>query len=144
MPSSKKRKACKENWVRNVRKSNKNKGLPYQTTSGQNIPAKQIGEPCNSNCIYECSAKFSTEKRESIFTSFYELGDKNKQWDFFNRHDISVAKKTYRPNSNRTCTKHYFLPQSNDPLLSPSTLANTHNWVETAEKKLRRTDAISL
>jgi hypothetical protein len=92
---SQKRRREKENWERNVRKACVNKGLAYQHRNGQNVPAKQVGPPCNENCYHKCTTKFSPEKQEKIFGSFYELRDKLKQWDFISRHLISVDKRAF-------------------------------------------------
>jgi hypothetical protein len=150
---TKKRKLSKATWKRNVIKEKLNKGLSYTAISGHNVEAKEIKEPCSEKCFHKCIDKIPDENRRKIFDSFYQLGDKNKQWDFINRNVTSVDKLVTRTNSRRSCTKHYYLPVHRDPLLSPdrvrvcqkfflNTLSINTSWIKTVDEKVCRTNAI--
>jgi hypothetical protein len=151
--ASKKRKKETQHWKRVVLKDRLNKGLEYISSKGQKIAAKTMKEPCGSSCRFKCSEKFTKEVRQNIFNSFYELGDKTRQWDFIARHVVTVDKKTTTVGSSRrTCSKNYFLTIQ-EPLQSPrlvqvcqklffNTLVITAQWVRTAEAKLGRSPAI--
>jgi hypothetical protein len=93
--ASKKRKKETQYWKRVVLKDRLNKSLEYISSKGQKIAAKTMKEPCGSSCRFKCSEKFTKEVRQNIFNSFYELGDKTRQWDFIARHVVTVEKKNY-------------------------------------------------
>lgn len=44
------KKRCSTSWKKNVRKNNKNSGLPYINTNGNHVPGRFLGEPCNHSC----------------------------------------------------------------------------------------------
>jgi hypothetical protein len=116
---SKKRKPNPETRKRNVTKDQLNKGLAYNSTLGIEMPAKSKKEPCSLNCMQRCREKISEDQRQTIFNSFYEHGNKTRQWDYIARYVESWATVIRREHSKRMVTKNFFLSILLDPLGTP-------------------------
>lgn len=62
--SSRKRKRNTENWKRNIRKSLRNKGKEYLSTTGKTVAARKVqGHNC-TRCRFKCGDKFTEKQRE--------------------------------------------------------------------------------
>lgn len=70
----------------------KNLGQEYKTKKGSIVSAKVIRPPCN--CKYKCYEKLNETTREIIFSKFWNLGNRSKQWSF-------VTKLTKKMKKNR-------------------------------------------
>lgn len=109
----KKRLLHKERWGVIQRKQNKNEGKAYRTKKGKQVAEKALGQPCESKCRYKCTENFDLNQRESIFKTFWKLGDRNKHWEFV----IKYTKKISKGRKTTEITKHkreytyvYYLP----------------------------------
>lgn len=60
----------------------KNLGEEYKPKRGRIIVRRQLKPGCAASCKLSCNRKFSDEDRESIFHTFWSLGDNQRQWDF--------------------------------------------------------------
>lgn len=61
----------------------------------QNEEEKKMGKPCDTACRLKCSQNFSIRKRLQIFKDFWELGDRNKQWEFLLQHTRKMHKNRH-------------------------------------------------
>lgn len=98
-PSKKglKRKACPENWRRNVQKRLRNQGKAYEMKSKFNKEREErkMKPACDEKCRLKCSNKFTEEERNWIFTSYWNLSDITKQREFI-RNSIQEVQTRYR------------------------------------------------
>ena len=109
----KKRLVHKENWVVNKRKTSKNLGKSFINHKGKQIQEKQLKESCNEKYRIKCFSKFSERQRKTIFKRFWNLGDRQKQWQFVIMYTQKVPKRrqtTEVTKHDRKNTFHYFLP----------------------------------
>ena len=92
-----KRKACPENWRRDVQKRLRNQGKAYAMKSKfrKEREERKLKRPCNEKCRLKCSSKFMEEERRSIFTSYWNLSDITKQREFI-RNSIEEVQTRYR------------------------------------------------
>lgn len=65
-------------WVKAKLKEAVNFGLAYVNSSGKNIPAKKLKNPCS--CKKRCYLKVTEDQRQALFEKFYKLGRKDLQW----------------------------------------------------------------
>ncbi|CAG9836611.1 unnamed protein product [Diabrotica balteata] len=63
---SRKKKACADQWKRNVRKCLRNSGQKYTNVNGNFIQARSLGPSCNP-CKRKCDEKFTIQERTQIF-----------------------------------------------------------------------------
>lgn len=111
----KKRLKHQENWVVNKRKFAKNQGKSFINARGKEVPAKGLKEPCNEKCRLKCSSKFDENQRNKIFQKFWDLGDRQRQWEFVIRFTKKIPKRrqtTETTKHDRKNTFFYFLPDS--------------------------------
>ncbi|XP_072400529.1 uncharacterized protein [Diabrotica undecimpunctata] len=74
---SKKRSREPNMWKRNQRKLRRSKGEEYINVKGNIVERRSRGGPCQ--CRFKCFEGISEETLDKIFTSFYEIGDKEQQ-----------------------------------------------------------------
>lgn len=128
----------------------KNSGKSYEgVRSKKTFDAKTIGPPCK--CNKKCAEKFTTEQRESIFQTFYQLGNHEHQWQYIVRHTdvIPVKRITLDRKNNRTQTIKYSFPSDglNDNInvcktYFLNTLKISEQTVYTALEKIKRDESL--
>lgn len=91
--NSRKRKRQPELWERNIKKTQKNMGKSYVTSSGKEMPAKSLGPTCGEKCRLKCAEKISGDERMLIFEQFWSLKDVNLQREFVLRCTEVVSPK---------------------------------------------------
>lgn len=113
MDIGKKRLSHKENWSVVQRKKKKNEGKAFTNNKGKQIAEKKLGDSCGRKCRYKCTENFELKQRETIFSKFWELGDRNKHWEFV----IKYTKKIPKGRNTTDVVKHkreytyvYYLP----------------------------------
>ena len=109
--SSRKRKSTPALWKRNVRKRNTNYGKEYTNEKGKDIPARCMKAIDCSKCRFKCSAKIDEETRQSIFTSYWDLGNYERQRHFICQNSVTVKPQRRRQNvknMRHASHQHYF------------------------------------
>ncbi|XP_063604156.1 uncharacterized protein LOC134779803 isoform X1 [Penaeus indicus] len=108
---SKQEHSGQEQWKKNIRKKMKNLGKSYTTQNGKKVGAK-VFKSINQCCYQQCFKNLSLMDQENIFTSFWNMGNWNKQTKFIWEHtEIKTkARKTLDRSSRRVHTRHFFLP----------------------------------
>lgn len=79
---SRKRQRNMNEWKQVISKRLKNSGQEYTTKRGKIVAAKSILPPCPDKCRLSCSTKVSSEDRNTMFQSYWELGTHMRQRDF--------------------------------------------------------------
>ncbi|KAK7474659.1 hypothetical protein BaRGS_00034083 [Batillaria attramentaria] len=100
-----KRVAHPENWKRNVRKQLKLSGQQYTSSRGKTIQAKRLKVVDCSKCKLKCTEKISHEERETVFQTFYDLQNYERQKDFVCRHVEEKRTRTYLDESDQPVQK---------------------------------------
>lgn len=113
---TKKRQRNVEQWIDVRRKLLTNSGKEYISKAGKRVPAKTMKEPCHSGCKLKCSTIFSEKNRKEIFSQFWQLADRPRQWEYINKFTRKVQTKRTKTDgsSKRTCTVKYYLPLFSD------------------------------
>lgn len=76
------RRRSEESWARNVRHSSRVTGASYTSSSGKEVPARQLQErSCRFNCPNGCWAWSETD-RQLVMDNFYAIGSEDKQRQF--------------------------------------------------------------
>ncbi|XP_047521302.1 uncharacterized protein LOC125060441 [Pieris napi] len=97
-------------WIDTKRKNLRNMGKEYMSRNGKIQAKRKMGPPCQ--CRKKCFDKLSEGKRQKIFKSFWNLGNREKQWMFI----ASLVKKQNKrrvytdTTSRRKYTLKYSLP----------------------------------
>ncbi|XP_027234082.2 uncharacterized protein [Penaeus vannamei] len=109
--TSKQETAGREQWKKNIRKKMKNLGKSYITQNGKKVDDK-VFKSISQCCCQQCFKNLSLKDQENIFTSFWSMGNWNKQTKFIWEHtEIKTkARKTLDRSSRRVHTRHFFLP----------------------------------
>ncbi|XP_063591931.1 uncharacterized protein LOC134769019 [Penaeus indicus] len=93
-----KRKKQLEKWGRHLHKKLRNEGKRYvmHTKDRKEREERKVKPPCKEKCRLKCSMKFTEEQRMSIFASYWELGDIDRQRQFIaNSIDEIVPRYRY-------------------------------------------------
>ncbi|XP_073969707.1 uncharacterized protein [Rhodnius prolixus] len=92
-----KRKRNVDQWKRNVLKKARNSGEAYQTHSqSKSIRGpRKLKPPCGQHCKLKCSTKFTAEERMQLFSTYWALGDLNKQRDYI-KNSMETIMPRYR------------------------------------------------
>ena len=81
-----KRIAQKKQWKSQIRKENRARGKAYVGKLGRSYTERSV-QPVNcSKCRQKCSEKIEEEQRQTIFETYWELGDYSKQRHFICTH----------------------------------------------------------
>lgn len=70
---------------KNVRKVNRQHGLPYKTAAGKHIPGKLLStKVCNDKCKEKCNENFNYDLRLSIFNKYWKINtlEEKRQYIF--------------------------------------------------------------
>ena len=105
-----KRKRNEENWKRNIHKRQRNTGKSYVSRTGKIRSARTLKRGCAHTCRYKCKSKFSESERQSIFHSYWQLGDVDKQRQFIAKY-ATIKIKSKNGGGKRKWTVTYTLPQ---------------------------------
>ncbi|XP_047035469.1 uncharacterized protein LOC124641446 [Helicoverpa zea] len=140
----KKRLVHKELWCVVQRKKLKNEGKSYINKKGKQIEEKVLGQPCGKKCRYKCTENYDVKQREAIFSKFWNLGDRNRQWEFV----IKYTKKINKGRKTTEIVKHkreytyvYYLPTTEKETkrvckqMFLSTISSGERIITTAWKK---------
>ena len=79
--TSRKRIANQKQWKKNVRKRLRLGGKEYTSSEGKIKPARQMKSGCGK-CRFKCSTNISEEERQTIFSSYWDLSNYERQRDF--------------------------------------------------------------
>lgn len=148
----KRRKRCKENWIDVKRKAAVNTGQEYVSRNGKIRHKRVMGPICKSTCKLKCFEFFNESARKNIHSSFWQLADHTKQWEFINKFTQKLNKRrsTTESVSRRQFTIQYFLPTPAETQNQPfeprrvclkaflNTLSITDQFVRTAHQKLNQ------
>lgn len=98
---------------KNVRKVNRQHGLPYKTTAGKHIPGKLLStKVCNDKCKKKCNENFNYDLRLSIFNKYWKINtlEQKRQYIFsLIKSGPTKHKQMPNPNSRRKfCRKYFF------------------------------------
>ncbi|CAK1592965.1 unnamed protein product [Parnassius mnemosyne] len=148
---SRKRQRNMSEWKQVISKRFKNSGLEYITKKGKVVAAKSILPPCTNKCRLSCSTKVSSEKRNIIFKSYWELGTHQRQRDFLAScvKKIHPATRRVTVTVNSTCkepkkpnSSFYFIVDGKEVRVCRTFLLNT---LVIGEKTLRNViDSVSI
>ncbi|MEW8546092.1 MAG: OTU domain-containing protein, partial [Candidatus Thiodiazotropha sp.] len=91
-----------EKWKANVRKEKRMKGVAYENVHGKLILGREV-KPINcSNCRFKCSLNITTDHRQSIFETYWGLGNYDGQRNFICQHvDQFEPERVARSKSRR-------------------------------------------
>ena len=112
---SRKRKRDPVGWSRSMRKQRRNRGEEYESSKGHRVPRKSP-KKSNCKCYFGCSENFSEQERELICSTYWALGDYDRQRDFI-RNNTIVTEKARKTTHNESARKHtytYFLKKNNN------------------------------
>jgi hypothetical protein len=99
-----------ENWLCNVRKTLRNSGQTYLSSTGKVMEARKMRESCGNTCRNKCITKITESDRKRAFDTFWGLGDVVKQRKWIYEHILSAEPKRRRTESStRTVTLHFHL-----------------------------------
>ncbi|CAB3250328.1 unnamed protein product [Arctia plantaginis] len=75
-----------DEWKDIKRKRLKNLGKAYLSRNGVLRDGKILKPPHPITCRLKCYQKFNAQDRNRIFTSFWQIGDHCRQWDYIVNH----------------------------------------------------------
>lgn len=100
-----------------LKKKMKNTGQSYIGSTGKEVKARKLQEPCGSKCRLKCLEKILQDDRESLFKQFWGIGGINKQRKYIICHVKSVcpkyAYKKVNPTRDRSENKAYHFQTEN-------------------------------
>jgi len=70
-----------------------NAGMKHISSKGKTVPERTMKGPCK--CRMKCYERIPEETRISIFRSYWELGDINRQRDYILQQVSQAKKKTF-------------------------------------------------
>lgn len=103
-------------WIDVKSKCQLNKGEEHLNRKGQNKDAKKIGPPCSEKCRMKCFDKLINTDRKTIFESYWEIGDHDRQREFLARYVriVQIKQSIVSPSqSRRNVSRKYFIPVNN-------------------------------
>ncbi|CAG9765712.1 unnamed protein product [Ceutorhynchus assimilis] len=103
-------------WKRNIRKDKRNKEEEYLSSKNKITPKRQMKSPCKEKCRFKCHSVFSEGERETIFNSFWAMGDNTRQRQYISSC-MDILKPTYRypkQDMNRSLNQAYFLVKNEE------------------------------
>ncbi|XP_052215260.1 uncharacterized protein LOC127833824 isoform X1 [Dreissena polymorpha] len=100
-------------WKRTVAKRSRGQGKTYiSLMTGKQQLARLIRPGCGHSCRYKCHEKFSLNDRESIFHSFWQLGEVSKQWQYVGTYAKQKPKQVQKSSGgNRKVSIQWSLPK---------------------------------
>ena len=131
-----KRKRNVNSWKRSINKRRHNEGKSCTARSGKTKSARKMKPGCGHGCRYKCQSKFDESERQTLFHSYWQLGDVYKQKQFIAKFaSIKVkGKNKLNSGSRRKWTVTYTLPQRQEDGACTSvkvckTFFSAHIWV---------------
>lgn len=82
MTKGRKRLRQPENWKQNKAKKLRNLGKAYINSKNTITKARQLKPPCNDTCKLRCISKINPVQRQSIFDTYWAIGDIHNQRSF--------------------------------------------------------------
>lgn len=109
---TRKRKRQPEKWKRNIMKKKREAGEEYLNMKGELKRKKVVQTGCEATCNYNCSTRFSNNKREEIKAQFYSLNDdqKYKYYNEYTERKQTERKRTQKETSRRKYSFVYYFP----------------------------------
>lgn len=91
---SRKRKADKSTWKKNLAKNLKDQGKAYvSSTTNKPMKERTMEPPCRSTCRLNCYSNIPNETSQRLFQEYWGLGDANKQRDFISSCIVAIKPK---------------------------------------------------
>lgn len=90
-----------KNWKKNKAKEALNKGLEHCNVKGVLIPARKMGPGCKATCRFKCHQRLSIENRQRLFSDYWKLGDKTRQFDFLRGQIILKEPKEHKQGAQK-------------------------------------------
>ncbi|CAH0399077.1 unnamed protein product [Chilo suppressalis] len=94
----------------------KNLGQEYLSHDGKIKLKKKLLPGCDEKCRFQCKRNITDSLRKDIFTKYWSLGDRKRQWDFLAKfcERSGTKTRTTKGPSIRNFTIKYFLPNNLD------------------------------
>lgn len=92
---------------RRILKMLRNTGQAYLSSKSCLIRKRQMKEPCTDKCRHKCETKFTEEERKTLFKSFWDLGDVEKQWKYISECSTPIRPKYRYIREGATKTRQY-------------------------------------
>ena len=108
-----------------IRKRKRDKGESYSPKKGKGRAAKprkeaRVMQPvCPVTCRNKCREKLTEQDREQIFTTYWEIGNVEAQWEYINRQMMANKKKRTRLRRN---------DDNDDDTAAPSRRSNSKTY----------------
>lgn len=112
MKCTRKRKSNLDLWKRNIQKRKIAEGQQYVTTTGKMVRCKDA-QPINcEKCRFRRTDHVSSEQRQLLCSSFYQMADYTRQKDFIVNHvsETKPKKAIVDANKHHTISRSYYLP----------------------------------
>ena len=111
--SSRKKKRNPNMWKRNIRKVQRNKCQEYINEKGKRITARSMKSINCTKWRFKCSDKISNEKRQSIFESYWNIGNFERQRQFICQHIPTTDPKRKSDNPKKTASNQFHFTVNN-------------------------------
>lgn len=103
-------------WKKNSRRINRQKGEPYLSSKGTLIPGKMlIPGKCMGLCREKCIQKFTEDERVTVFSSYWNIQslDQKRQYivSLIKREQPKTRKTTTINENKRKYTNRYYIPK---------------------------------
>lgn len=100
-------------WKCVIAKTAKDLGKECTNQNGKLIPARKMLQGCRENCRFECRKKIPEDECQTLFKTFWSIGDHQRQWDFIGLHTVRCSKddsdnKEETEKERRTSRKYFF------------------------------------
>ena len=93
-------------------KQKRQTGQIYKRKTGAIVPERCLQPHTCSKCSFKCGEMISEEERKVIYTTHWEMGNNERQWDFINANiceeDVITSRKI--TSDKKQIFRKYFLP----------------------------------
>lgn len=115
-------------------------GESYLSQNGVARSAKQMRNPCKTECRHRCRDRITEQQRAMIFKEYYGLADKHQQWQYIGQRLGRIHTNNKRKKSTRKLNIEYnFIIDGAKVNVCKQMFLNTlnvsNNVIETAGRK---------
>jgi len=105
-----------ESWASEIRKVNRDKGLPYKNKKGKDIAAKVLRNVDCSRCKFQCASKISDDQRLEINKHYYSVVWERKKAFICSlvKANTTIVQRRGKGVRPKTISRAYYLPGSSD------------------------------